>query len=336
MVDPISGKIPDDLPVILSIYGAAIVERAVQRGANIDQVLAGTFLRRDALFDPETYLPTACVYAAIENASRLTNSPWLGAEIAEEFHHPSAALRVKPGFIPKSVSDYIVNYLIEAGKVQSAVQHRLIVDPVRAAIIGERAFSTVPSSAQGDAWDIAAWVTILRALLGQSWDPASVQAWTTDPRAIPPSILPENVVHRGKANGTRIEFPNAWLTIALKPGIFSVSNSEPEISISRRTIRDVFATLDLSQVQSMEQLAGFLGYSVRTFKRRLDDCGVKYSALLEELRQSQAYGLLSETNTPINEISRQLGYNNASSFNRAFLNWKNMSPGNFRAEKQKP
>lgn len=335
MKNPMPGTLPNDLPVILSLYGAAIVERAVQNGANIDQVLAGTFLRRDALFDPDTYLPTACVYAAIENAAQLSNSPWLGAEIAEEFHHPSATLRIKPGFVPRSVSDYIINYIIEAGKAQSTVQHRLIVYSDRAAIIGERIFPTVPSSAQGDAWDIAAWVTILRTLLGQSWDPASVQAWTTDPHAIPPRMLPENVVNRGKVSGTRIEFPNTWLTIALKPGTFSVSDSQSEMSVRRPTVRDVFATLDLSQVRSMEQLASFFGYSVRTFKRRLDDCGVKYSRLLEELRQRQAYWLLTETDTPINEISRQLGYNNASSFNRAFLNWKNMSPGNFRAEKQK-
>jgi AraC-like DNA-binding protein len=76
------------------------------------------------------------------------------------------------------------------------------------------------------------------------------------------------------------------------------------------------------------------GTSLRTMQRRLSAEATTYSGLLDEVRSELAGELLENTNTPVAEISAQLGYGDRSNFTRAFRRWAGVSPTLFRAQRQ--
>ncbi|MBI2332973.1 MAG: helix-turn-helix transcriptional regulator [Chloroflexi bacterium] len=67
---------------------------------------------------------------------------------------------------------------------------------------------------------------------------------------------------------------------------------------------------------SAEHIAEQLGLPLRTFQRRLSDEQVSFPDLLDAYRQSQALKMLAYA----------LGYNEQSSFNRAFKRWTGKTP----------
>jgi AraC-like DNA-binding protein len=73
-----------------------------------------------------------------------------------------------------------------------------------------------------------------------------------------------------------------------------------------------------------------LGMSARTLQRRITDEGTTFRVLLAESRQELGRYLLSDGSLGIEEVACLLGYQDTSSFYRAFNIWEGMSPSNWR------
>ena len=86
---------------------------------------------------------------------------------------------------------------------------------------------------------------------------------------------------------------------------------------------------------SQEQLADMLNMSLRTFRRKLQAAGAGYMTLLASVRRRDALRLLESTTLSVQEIAEQLGYVNSSNFTRAFRQWTEMTPSEYRG-KQRP
>lgn len=85
---------------------------------------------------------------------------------------------------------------------------------------------------------------------------------------------------------------------------------------------------------SIERLARRIGLSVRTLQRRLNDRGLNYSDLLNDVRKTLALNLLQNRTLCIAEIAYCLGYSEVSAFNHAFRRWQGQSPGDYRQSQQ--
>lgn len=79
----------------------------------------------------------------------------------------------------------------------------------------------------------------------------------------------------------------------------------------------------------LEQVAGELGLTSRTLRRRLAGEGTSYRHLLEECRELLAEQLLGQLHLSVEEVAARLGYAEASSFIIAFRRWKGMTPRRF-------
>ncbi len=77
-------------------------------------------------------------------------------------------------------------------------------------------------------------------------------------------------------------------------------------------------------------LAKTTGTTVRTLQRRLNDAGVSYSDLLNDVRKTLALNLLENETLALAEIAFSLGYSEVSAFNHAFRRWVGQSPGQYR------
>jgi AraC-like DNA-binding protein len=70
--------------------------------------------------------------------------------------------------------------------------------------------------------------------------------------------------------------------------------------------------------------------SSRTLQRRLEDEGVRFSVLLDEVRERASKKLLRDETLPLAEIAWRVGFSALATFTRAFKRWTGMPPGAYR------
>jgi AraC-like DNA-binding protein len=80
----------------------------------------------------------------------------------------------------------------------------------------------------------------------------------------------------------------------------------------------------------LADIAGELGMSERTLQRRITEHGTTFRQLLEEARRELGRQMLRNATSEINEIAYLLGYQDTSSFYRAFREWEGITPSEWR------
>jgi len=66
--------------------------------------------------------------------------------------------------------------------------------------------------------------------------------------------------------------------------------------------------------------------------RRLQAKGTNYKALVDALRHERACDQVAHSSASFASIARDLGFSEASAFNRAFRRWTGQSPGQWRQD----
>lgn len=80
---------------------------------------------------------------------------------------------------------------------------------------------------------------------------------------------------------------------------------------------------------SIDIVASELGLTRRTMQRRLADCGVAFSALLDITRRDVAIRRLLEGQGSLKALALDLGYSDQAHFTRSFRRWTGEAPTNF-------
>lgn len=101
----------------------------------------------------------------------------------------------------------------------------------------------------------------------------------------------------------------------------------------RRRLRDALAADDAATLQ---RVAVHLAVSPATLRRRLDDEGSSWRQLKDETRRELAIRHLADPHQSIERVAQRLGFNDASSFHRAFRKWTGAAPGAYRAAAKHP
>lgn len=104
-----------------------------------------------------------------------------------------------------------------------------------------------------------------------------------------------------------------------------MSKLDAEVLISQR-VRSVLLECLPSGETSIVDAARRLGISSRTLQRRLKTEGVTYKELVKETRERLSRHYLLNTPLSYGEISFLVGYDEPSSFFRAFRKWTGMTP----------
>lgn len=187
-------------------------------------------------------------------------------------------------------------------------------------------------------------LNIMRDLLGADWRPTGVRLMRREPLD---SRLYANffgVPCRFNATRSELVFPATTLDMRLKSpdakvnggqgaGLAQYSQDDRDWSAY---VQRVAYLLLLQGECSQKRVAAALGISDRTLVRKMGNCGVTYQELFERVRFSTSRTLIRETNLELAEIAGALGYNEASSFTRAFHRWAGMSPSQWRKLKTVP
>lgn len=88
------------------------------------------------------------------------------------------------------------------------------------------------------------------------------------------------------------------------------------------------------EMPSLETVAEELHMASRSLRRRLDEEGTTFRALVDEVRQALAEELLLSAHMKLAEIASRLGYTEPAAFINAFKRWKGMSPSAYRKLKR--
>jgi AraC-like DNA-binding protein len=115
---------------------------------------------------------------------------------------------------------------------------------------------------------------------------------------------------------------------AMADGLLRESASEGGTVHAVRTLLRRSKDLALLDVDA---IARHLGVSQSTLRRGLAADGISPYPLVNESRCEQACRALRESRSPVKAIALELGFADASSFNRAFRPWKGVTPAAYRA-----
>lgn len=151
--------------------------------------------------------------------------------------------------------------------------------------------------------------------------------------------------------GPQIEFAQAFNGVQLDNA--TLDQALPPADIQLATLHREYATAQLAALSHSsgvdEQLrvwllarlsaglpdaaaaARHLGLSERALARRLQAKGTRYKDLVDALRRERGCAQVANTNASFASIARELGFSEASAFNRAFRRWTGQSPGQWRA-----
>lgn len=80
----------------------------------------------------------------------------------------------------------------------------------------------------------------------------------------------------------------------------------------------------------LETVAARLFMSSRTLKRRLQQHGLSFQQLLDDVRRRDAIRLLENPGLTLEQISHRLGYADPANFTRAFRKWTGQPPSRYR------
>ena len=117
------------------------------------------------------------------------------------------------------------------------------------------------------------------------------------------------------------------LTPALKA---SLSDFGPDSTIKEQ-VKIVLKRSLASGRPDLGDVARDLGTSERTLQRRITEGGTTFRTLVMEARQELCRQLLPNASLEVDEVACLLGYQDTSSFYRAFRDWEGVTPSYWRA-----
>lgn len=126
---------------------------------------------------------------------------------------------------------------------------------------------------------------------------------------------------------------NADLLAMIAPQLESELAFQKAQQNARDQVKTTLKRLLAGQRPDIKEVARELGQSVRTLQRRLAEMDVTYQDVLEDARRELAHHYLLHSTLELNETAYLLGYEDASSFFRAFTRWEGVAPGRWREKK---
>ncbi len=321
---------------ISQAYFASVLDFLEQQGISSDQAL-GAIEFDDFKHYKNQQRVALTYYSALLNYGKLTlNDPLFGFHVGCDVHS----------------ADYgVLGYLVESSEnLAMAIKNLLAFDQL-VANIGRTDFSInqqqatirwtphAQCSEQIVLRNMAAWLTTAKQLLGSDITPTQIKLCHSFSKAQSLQLteyLNCEVLIAQSFN--EIIFPSQLLTHAfrsenpqLQKTMAAISQQELASINTSKCIKSEISHLlkikpELTDC-SLLQFAGVFNMSSRTLQRQLKSADCQFAKLLDDERKQRTIKQLGTLT--LGELSLQLGFNEQSSFNRAFKRWFNCSPRDY-------
>jgi AraC-like DNA-binding protein len=98
----------------------------------------------------------------------------------------------------------------------------------------------------------------------------------------------------------------------------------------RERVTQLLGPMLKGQEPDLTQIAGKLQLPPWTLRRKLEEEGTSYRAILNDTRRDLAMAYIRDTSSAFGEIAWLLGFSSAEAFQRAFKRWSGQTPGEYR------
>lgn len=132
------------------------------------------------------------------------------------------------------------------------------------------------------------------------------------------------LLNRPTANGS----PNLLNTLLINARS-SIATLPTSPSLTNTVKKLILKQIQEDRFPKIVEVANKLGMGHRTLQRRLREERTQFGQLVSDIKMELASKHLLENRQSIEEVAYLLGYSEASSFVRAFKQWKGISPGKF-------
>lgn len=102
----------------------------------------------------------------------------------------------------------------------------------------------------------------------------------------------------------------------------------------REQIYDMLEVMLPNGVPTIGHIAGLIGMSERTLRRKLSGENISYRQIVQDVRRDSCDIHLKDPNVSLAQFAQKLGYSEQSAFSHAFRGWHGMTPGQYAKLKQ--
>jgi AraC-like DNA-binding protein len=107
-------------------------------------------------------------------------------------------------------------------------------------------------------------------------------------------------------------------------------SQHPPPEDSEAKLRSLIGSKLHDGVPCLKDIAREMGFSVRNLQRKLKSINRSYGQILDGMRSQMAKYYLRDPEVPVGEIAGIVGFEEVSSFTRAFKRWTGVSPSEYR------
>lgn len=188
---------------------------------------------------------------------------------------------------------------------------------------------------------LAVLLNILRSLCGPGWKPSQVCFAHRKPNDIEPfrQFFRAPLVFNAEQNA--LVFLADWLTYRLPVDdpelrrqlmeqVNRIEAHHPDSFPDQ--VRSVLRMALVTDHADADHIAALFSIHRRTLNRRLNEDGISFKDLLDEVRYEIARQTLLDTDLQVGDVAATLGYADASAFTRAFRRWSGAAPAEWRSE----
>jgi AraC-like DNA-binding protein len=126
--------------------------------------------------------------------------------------------------------------------------------------------------------------------------------------------------------------PDPALLHVLERQAHGLLQALPAANALEQAVRHCIARLLPEGGVELETVAAALHLSTRTLHRRLQDQGINFRSLREQVRYRLAQQYLADARLQLTEVALLLGYSEQSALTRAYKRWSGQSPQNARRQ----
>ncbi|WP_028746376.1 AraC family transcriptional regulator [Rhizobium mesoamericanum] len=285
-------------------------------------------------------LVTTSQFFAIWRAlEELTGDPGLGIKLVESADtsvHPPSSLAA---FYAKDFRDGL-SRIARFKRLCTPEQLHFTEEGGECTVVFAWIYATEPEPSIAVDVDFATLVELGRRGTGQRLTPVRVELQRPDPKSdahrayfgcpIRYSAGRNSLVLKSTDLDRPFPGHNPELLELLTPALASALGEIQARSSIREQVKIVLKRSLASGRPELSDVAFEMGMSERTLQRRITDEGATFRELLVEARQELGRQLLSDPSAEIDEVACLLGYQDTSSFYRAFRDWEGVTPSRWR------
>lgn len=324
---------------------AAVFDALISAGFPAEEILRGIDVTPERVHSPKTRISLKQLTTAYQNALRLSTDQHLPYRIGTTIHISTYgmygyALLSCPDF--RKAMEFAAKYHALAAPL-AAIEFRedregaiWRIEPASHAISDRRLYRFVAEL------QIGVHISLMRDIMGPAFVPKEISL--AYPQADDFGLTADLVgcVVRFAQPANQILFESNWLDQTASLG--NKTTYTTVLALCDDLLEDLRLRIgaagriraillrDIANPPTFAATAKLMAVNARSLRRQLQQQGISFRGLLDDIRTQLALKYLRSTNLANEDIALALGFSDAANFRRAFHRWTNKSPSEVRAE----